>query len=70
VQLESVGIPTVVVTTTSFEPLTQQVAAAYGVPDARIAVVAHPLGGISEDDVIERADGAVEQVLSLLTGAG
>jgi hypothetical protein len=70
VQLEGLGVPTVVVTTTSFEPLTRQVAAAYGVPDARIAVVAHPLGGIGEGDVIERADSAVEAVLSLLTGVG
>lgn len=54
--------------TSSFAALARQVAAAYGRPDARIAVVQHPLGGISEDDVLARADSAVESVLGLLTG--
>ena len=40
------------VATTSFEGLARQVADAYGLPGARIAVVQHPLGGIAETDVV------------------
>jgi hypothetical protein len=66
--LEDAGIPTVVVTTTGFHNLTDQVAQALGVPDARVVVIDHPLGGIEEPAVIERAQSVVEDVLKLWTG--
>ena len=59
-----------VVATSSFAALAQQVAVTYGLPTARLAVVEHPLGGISDDEVRARAEGAVEEVLALLTGGG
>ncbi len=68
-QLEDRGIPTVVVTTRgAFHHLTLQCAAALGVPDARIVVVEHPLGGIGPEPVLARARSIVEEVLSLWTG--
>ena len=54
--------------TASFAALARQAADAYGFPDARIVVVEHPLGGISEDAVLARADRAVDAVLELVTG--
>jgi hypothetical protein len=57
-------------TTTKFERLTAQVAASFGFPDARIAVVDHPLGGTAEKVIVEWADASVEAVLGLLTGSG
>lgn len=57
-----------VLTTTGFLNLTQQVAGALGVPGARMVVVPHPIGGIEEDQIIERARSIVEEVLSLWTG--
>ncbi len=64
------GTPTVVVTTTAFEALTREVARSFGLPDARIAVVEHPLGGISEEEVAGRARAAAEEVLGLLSAGG
>jgi hypothetical protein len=58
----------VVVATTSFAGLARRVADQLAFPTARIAVVEHPLGGTAEPDVLARADGAVEDVLALLTG--
>ena len=66
-QLEAAGRPTVVVTTTAFEALTRAVAERAELPDARIVVVEHPLGGISEDAVRARAEQAIDQVLVLVT---
>ena len=68
-RLEAAGRPTVLVATTAFAALARQVAAASGLPAARIAVVAHPLGGIGEAAVTTRVDEAVEAVLALLTGS-
>ena len=68
VQLEDRGIPTVVVTTRGgFHNLTLQCAAALGLPAPRVVVVDHPLGGIEEAAVLERARSIVEDVLRLWT---
>tara|TARA_B100000945_G_scaffold68447_1_gene51656 strand:+ start:7510 stop:7722 length:213 start_codon:yes stop_codon:yes gene_type:complete len=69
VQLETLGIPTVVVTTREFRSLTDQVAASLGHPDLRILEVGHPLGGTKEETILEWADDAVEATIQLLTGA-
>lgn len=66
-RLEAAGHPTVLVATASFAALARQAADAYGFADARIAVVEHPLGGISERDVTVRAERVVDTVLELLT---
>jgi hypothetical protein len=57
----------VVVATASFAALARKVAGAYGLPNARIVVVEHPLGGIDDDAVLERAEGAVGDVVALVT---
>ena len=67
-QLEQRGKPTIVVTTTKFLDLTQRVAANFGLPDARILVVDHPLGGTDETTILEWADLAVDRAVSLFTG--
>jgi hypothetical protein len=68
VRLEAAGLPTVVVATSAFAALARQTADAYGLPEARIAVVPHPLGTITAAEVTANADAAVETVLGLLTG--
>jgi hypothetical protein len=59
-----------VVTTTQFVDLTNRIAANFGLPDARVIVVDHPLGGTDEASIIRRADAAVEQAVALLTRTG
>jgi len=58
----------VVFTTTKFELLTNKVAASFGLPDARIVTVDHPLGGTDRATIERRADAAVDAVVALLTG--
>jgi hypothetical protein len=70
VRLEAAGRPTVVVATTAFEALARAVAAREHLPDARIAVVDHPLGGITDDEVLARADAVVGDVIDLCTRRG
>ena len=66
--MEMAGTPTVLVATASFESLASGVAETLGLPDLRIVSVEHPLGGIDENAVLDRADAAVEPALRLLTG--
>jgi hypothetical protein len=67
IQLEHSGTPTVVATTTRFVELTRMVAAGFGVPEARVAVFPHPLGGTDDETIIAWADAAVDEVVALLT---
>jgi hypothetical protein len=67
VALEDRGIPAVVATTTAFCDLTRRVAAGFGLPEARVAVFPHPLGGTPEPTILEWADAAVDEFVALLT---
>jgi hypothetical protein len=60
-------LPTVVVTTTAFLPLTKQTLKTLGISDGRFVVIEHPLGGIEEPAVLARAETITEQVLELWT---
>jgi hypothetical protein len=67
IQLARAGVPAVVATTTHFVDLTRRVASGFGLPDARIAVFPHPLGGTDPDTIRAWADAAVAEVVDLLT---
>ena len=56
------------VTTTKFVALTDRVASNFGMPDVRVVVLDHPLGGTDEDTVVRWADAAVERAVALFTG--
>ena len=56
-----------VVTTTKFNALTKRVAQNFGLPDARICTVDHPLGGTDEETILSWADAAVDEIIALFT---
>ncbi len=68
--LEAAGLPTVVIATTSFAELAQKAADAAGMGQARICSVPHPIGGVSRAALDDRADGAVDQIVSLFRERG
>jgi hypothetical protein len=53
-------------TTTRFVDLTTRFAGSLGLPDCRIVVVEHPLGGTDAAGIVARADGAVEHIVAAL----
>jgi hypothetical protein len=57
----------VVTTKGGFHNLTVQVATALGLPEARIVVVDHPLGGVEEEVIVGRGQSIIEEVLRLWT---
>jgi len=61
-------LPTVVVTTEKFAALTSKVASAYGLAEARISVVPHPLGGTPEAAIRDWADRAVDRIVGVYCG--
>ncbi len=65
--LEQLGIPTVVIGSDEFEPLAHLEATNRGLAALPVAVIRHPLGGISEDEVKKKAVGLVDQVVRALT---
>jgi hypothetical protein len=64
--LEQRGVPTAVMGTLEFEALARLEAKNRGIATLPLALVPHPLGGIREDEVLKKADLAVEPVLKAL----
>lgn len=62
VVLEGLQVPTVALVTEPFVPLARGLATTMGMPRIRIVAIPHPLYGISEEDLAERAAGAVAEV--------
>ena len=66
-KLEGAGIPTVLVATDELRLLADQTAADLGLTGLRIVSVEHPIGGVPEAAILDRADAVVDEVLGLLT---
>jgi hypothetical protein len=47
--------------------LTDRVATNFGLPECRVVVVEHPLGGTDGATIVARADAAVERIVKLFT---
>jgi len=62
--LEQHGIPTVVMGTKEFESLATLEARNRGLP---LALIPHPLGGIHAEEVVKKADLAIETVVRAVT---
>ena len=61
--LEQRGVPTAVMGTFEFEALARLEARNRGLEALPLALVPHPLGGIHEEEVVRKADLALESVL-------
>ena len=57
------GVPTVVMGTFEFEALARLESRNRGIDGLPLALIPHPLGGIREDEVLRKADLAIEAVL-------
>ena len=65
-ELETRGVPTVVVCTEPFRATAQAICATRGIPDYRFALVEHPIGSLTEDELRERAGAAAAAVAKIL----
>ena len=61
--LEKSGKPTVTVCSNRFEVLAKATAAGLGMPNLPLVVVPHPIGGISAEEVIAKADSILDKVI-------
>ena len=65
--LEQRGVPTVVMGTFEFEQLARLESRNRGIEALPLALIPHPLGGIHEEEVLRKADLAIEAVLKAVT---
>ena len=65
--LEQRGVPTATMGTFEFEALARLEAKNRGIENLPLALVPHPLGGLHEEDVVKKADLAIEAVLKAVT---
>jgi hypothetical protein len=67
--LEQQGVPTVVMGTFEFEALARLEAKNRGLEALPLALVPHPLGGLRDEEVLGKADLAVESVVKAVTAS-
>jgi hypothetical protein len=65
--LEQRGVPTATMGTFEFEALARLESKNRGIETLPLALIPHPLGGIREDEVVKKADLAIESVLKAVT---
>jgi hypothetical protein len=65
--LEQRGVPTVVLGTEEFVALARLEARNRGIADLPLALIPHPLGGIREEEVVKKADLAIDAVVRAVT---
>ena len=65
--LEQRGVPTATMGTFEFEQLAKLESRNRGLEGLPLALIPHPLGGIREDEVVRKADLAIEAVLKAVT---
>ncbi len=68
IELEKAGRPTVVATTTQFEPVARTLSSSFGAPDTRLLVLPHPIGGTDRATLDGWADAAADRLIALFTG--
>jgi len=68
IELERNGVPTVVATTTQFEPVAKTLSTSFGAPETRLLVLPHPIGGTDESTLHAWADASVDRLIALFTG--
>lgn len=63
--MENRGVPTVMVCTDEFSQLGRNEAESLGLPYLPIALVPHPLGGQKQDQILEKAEKSIDQVVAI-----
>jgi hypothetical protein len=66
ISFEQYGKPSLVLCTHPFDPTGRMIAKTLGLPDFRYALVDHPIGSASEEDLCQRALDGYEQGLQIL----
>lgn len=69
IEMEKLGIPAVAICTEAFRLGLDTLTRMRGMPDHRFAIVPHPLGVLFDDELQQRAELAVPQVVSIVTGS-
>ncbi len=62
VSLEALGVPTAVVVTTTFVREAEVQRAALGMDDLVPVVISHPLSTLTDEEINQRVEQAVEQI--------
>jgi hypothetical protein len=66
-EFEKRGVFTTTICTSGFASLLKRTSEAKGFPNLAIVKVSHPIGGIELSKVREKADGAISDIIKILT---
>ena len=64
--MEKLGIPAAVIITNEFVNQAKAIAEIQGIPDYPFAIVPHPIGRLTTENLKDRAEQAMPQILEIL----
>jgi hypothetical protein len=70
ISFEQFGKPALVICTEPFAPTGHNIARVLGLPDYEFALVEHPIGSRTQEEIAARAEVAYQAGLAILTGRG
>ncbi len=65
--MEKKGIPTALIASSEFAAMANEECESLGLSSLPMVVVPHPVGGLKEEAVREKADNALEEIIHVLT---
>ena len=69
-ELETRGVPAVVICTEPFRATAEAICAVRGTPDYDFAIVEHPIGNLTNDELAERVQAAETAIETILVARG
>lgn len=70
IEIEQFGIPAAVICTRPFIPTARAMAATCNLPEYPFAVVEHPVGSLTPEQLRARAEAVLPRVVELLSSSG
>lgn len=68
IHLEKAGIPAVTMCTDIFIETSKSMASMWGAPEYPVIFTRHPISHLTREELHERAEAMLDQVVSILTG--
>ena len=69
IHVEKAGVPAITICTDIFVETAHAMAQMWGAPDYPVIFTKHPLSGLTREQLRQRAESMLEEMVSILTGA-
>jgi len=66
--VDKAGTPSITICTDAFIETSKAMAAMWGAPDYPVIITPHPIARLTEEQIEERSESMIDQIVAILTG--